>query len=121
MKKIKEKSWYSWFSGQNVQNKQHQIKDTRQYVQNKQHQIKEWPDNIHTHTHNYSMGFPGCWDGKEFACNAGDPGLIPGLGRFSGEVYSCPLQYSCLENFMHSGAWWATVHGFAKSWTLLSE
>ena len=60
-------------------------------------------------------------DGKEFACTAGDLGLISGLGRFSGKVYSYPCQYSCLENSMDRGAWWAIVHGFAKSWTLLSE
>ena len=81
------------------------------------------PDNntIRTDTHNYSMGFPGCRDGKEFACTAGDLGLISGLGRFSGKVYSYLCQYSCLENSMDRGAWWAIVHGFAKSWTLLSE
>ena len=54
-------------------------------------------------------------DGKESACNAGDPGLIPGLKRSSGEENGNPLQYSCLENLMDGGAWWATIHGFAKS------
>ena len=44
------------------------------------------------------MGFPAGSDGKESACNAGDPGLIPGLGRFPGEGNRYPLQYSCLEN-----------------------
>ena len=44
------------------------------------------------------MGFPGGSDGKESACNAGDLGLIPGLGRSSGEGHGNPLQYSCLEN-----------------------
>ena len=44
------------------------------------------------------MGFPGGSDGKEFACNAGDMGLIPGLGRSPAGGYSNPLQYSCLEN-----------------------
>ena len=52
--------------------------------------------------------FPG---GKESACNAGDPGSIPGLGRSSGEGNGNPLQYSCLENPMDRGHWWATVHG----------
>src|SRR5574337_1229534 len=56
-------------------------------------------------------------DGKESACNAGDPGLILGLGRSSGEGNGNPLQYSCLENPMERGAWRATVHGVAKSWT----
>ena len=52
-----------------------------------------------------------CSVGKEFICNVGDPGSIPGLGRSSGEGNSNPLQYSCLENSMDKGAWWATVPG----------
>ena len=63
------------------------------------------------------MGFPGSSEGKESACNAGDPGLIPGLGRFPGEGNSNPLQYSCLENPMDGGVWQTTVHGVAKSRT----
>ena len=66
-------------------------------------------------------GFPGSSDVKESACNAGDPGLIPGLGRSPGEENGCPLQYSCLENPMDRGAWRATVHGVAKSETQLIE
>ena len=58
--------------------------------------------------------------GKESACNSGDLGSIPELGRFPGEGNGSPLQYFCLENFMDRGAWWATVHGVAKSWTWLS-
>ena len=54
------------------------------------------------------------------ACNTGDPGLIPGLGRSPGEGNGNPLQYSCLENPMDRGAWYATVHGVTKSWTRLS-
>ena len=54
------------------------------------------------------------------ACNAGDPGSIPGSGRSPGEENGNPLQYSCLENPMDGGAWWATVHGVAKSPTRLS-
>ena len=46
-----------------------------------------------------------------------DMGLIPGLGKSSGGGRGNPLQYSCLENPMDGGAWWATVHGVAKSWT----
>ena len=61
------------------------------------------------------MGFPGGSDGKESTYNAGDLGLIPGSGRSPGEGISYPLQYSCLENSMDKGAWWATVHGVAKS------
>ena len=60
-------------------------------------------------------------DGKASACNVGDSGSIPGLGRSSGERNSSPLQYSCLENLMETGTWPATVHGVAKSWTRLSD
>jgi len=56
------------------------------------------------------MGFPGGSDGKESACNVGDLGLIPGSGRSPGEGYGKPLHYSCLENSMDRGTWWATVH-----------
>ena len=52
---------------------------------------------------------------KESACNAGDPGLFPGLGRFSVEGNGNPLQYSCLENPMNRGLWQATVHGVARA------
>ena len=58
---------------------------------------------------------------KASAYNAGDPGLIPGLGRSPGEGNGNPLQYSCLENLMDRGAWQATVHGVAKSRTRLSD
>ena len=58
---------------------------------------------------------------KNVAANAGDPGWICGLGRFPREGNGYPLQCSCLENSMDSGAWWATVHGVAKSWTWLSD
>ena len=57
------------------------------------------------------LGFPGGSDGKESAYNVGDRGWIPGLGRSPGEGHGNPLQYSCLENPMDRGAWWATVHG----------
>ena len=65
--------------------------------------------------------FPGGSDGKESACNAGNLGSIPGMGRSPGEGYGYPLQYSCLENPMDRGDWWATVHGVAKSQTQLSD
>ena len=58
---------------------------------------------------------------KASACNAGDPGSIPGSGRSLGEGNGNPLQYSCLENPMDGGAWWATVHAVAKSQTRLSD
>ena len=65
-------------------------------------------------------GFPGGSDDKESACNSGDLGLIPEAERSPGEGNGYPLQYSCLENSMDRGAWWATVHGVAKSQTPLS-
>ena len=57
--------------------------------------------------------FPSGSDSKESACNAEDPGSIPGLRRSPGEVNGYPLQYSCLENPMDRGPWWATVQGVA--------
>ena len=66
-------------------------------------------------------GFPGSLDGKVSAYNAGDLGSIPGSGRSPGEGNGNPLQYSHLENPMDRGAWWATVHGAAKSRTRLSD
>ena len=60
------------------------------------------------------MGFPHSSVSKESACNAGDLGLIPQLGRSPGEGNGNPLQYSCLENPMDRGAWHATVHGVAR-------
>ena len=63
------------------------------------------------------MGFLGGSDGKESACNAGDPSLIPGSERSPGDGNGNPLQYSRLENPMDGGAWWATVHRVTKSWT----
>ena len=63
------------------------------------------------------MGFPGDSAGKESACNAGDLGSVPGLGKSPGEGNGNPFQYSCLENSMDGGAWWATVHGVTKSQT----
>ena len=63
----------------------------------------------------WTIVFPGGSDGKESACNVEDPGSIPGLGRSSGERNGNPLQYSCLENPMDRGVWWATVHGVTES------
>ena len=68
-------------------------------------------------------GFPGGSVVKNLPANAGDTGdlgLIPGLGRSPGKGNGTPFQYSCLENPMNRGAWWATVFGVAKSWTRLS-
>ena len=67
----------------------------------------------------YILGFPGGSDGRESACSARDPDLIPGLGRSPGEGNGNRLQYSCLENPMDGGAWWAPR--VAKSRTRLSD
>ena len=71
------------------------------------------------YVHIYPWGFAGGSDGKKSACNAGDSGSIPGLGRSPGEGNGDPLQYPCLENSMDRGAWRAIVHGVTKSWTQL--
>ena len=75
-------------------------------------------------------GDVGCWiqnwaslviSSKESACNAGDVGLFPVLGRPPGGGHDNPLHYSCLETPMARGAWQATVHGVAKSWRWLKQ
>ena len=63
-----------------------------------------------SHIHIYTCGS----NSQESACNAGDSGVIPGLGRSQGEGNGYPLQYSCLENSMDRGAWRATVHGWQR-------
>ena len=60
-------------------------------------------------------------DGKESACNAGDPGSVPGLERFPGKGKGYPLQYPCLENSIERGARQAIAHGITKSWVRLSD
>ena len=66
--------------------------------------------------------FPGGGsDSEESACSAGDPGSIPESERFPAEGNGNPLQYSCLENSMDRGAWWAIVHGVTKNQTCLSN
>ena len=67
------------------------------------------------------MSFPGSSDGKESACDAGDLGSIPGLGRSPGEGNIYPLQCYGLENSMGRGDWRVTVHGSAKSQTQQSD
>ena len=59
--------------------------------------------------------FPDGWDSKELAHNAGDLGSIPGPGRCPGEENDNPFQYSCPDNSMGRGTWWARVHGVTKS------
>ena len=69
----------------------------------------------------YFWGFSGGSVGRESTCNVGDLGSVPGLGRSPGEGNGNPLQYSCLENSMDRGAWRATVHEVAESWTRLGN
>ena len=82
--------------------------NTKECSQNKKNYIKK-------------LGFPSSSDGKASACNAGDPGLIPGSGRSPGEGNGTPLQYCRLENSKDRGAWRAIVLGVAKSQTQLSD
>ena len=69
----------------------------------------------------FHLGFPGGAVVENLTANADDVGLIPGQGRSPGEECDNPLPYSCLENSMDSGAWWATVHEVKKSWAQLLE
>ena len=68
--------------------------------------------------HRVTESILGGSEGGDSACNAGDQGLIPGLGRYPGDGHGYPLQYSSLENSIDRGAWRAIVHGIAKSWTV---
>ena len=82
-----------------------------------------WSHNASIIQDNRINGFPGGSVVKNLPTNVGASGNssgIPGLGRSPGEANGYPLQYSCLENPMSGGVWWATVYGVAKSWTQLS-
>ena len=70
---------------------------------------------------NRNLGFFMALLVKYLASVAGDPGLIPGSGRSPGQGNGKPLQYYYQENSMDRGAWQPTVHGFAKSWTQLTQ
>ena len=86
-----------------------------------------WSDLACMHVHIYlnksipASCFPGDSEVKVSACNVGDLSSIPGSGRSPGGGKGNPLQYSCLENPMDRGAWWATVHGVTESRTRLSD
>ena len=81
-----------------------------------------WVTNTFTLSHSvHWVGLPCSSIGKESACNARDPGSIPGLERSLGEGNGYTLQYSCLENPLNRGAWWASVHDVTKSRTWLSN
>ena len=77
--------------------------------------------NIYPQAFCQPIAFPCGSNGKESTCNAGHSGSTPELGRPSVEGTGNPLQYSCLENLLDSGAWQAMVNGVAKSWTRLSN
>ena len=82
------------------------------------------PDLTLANLYSQVWGFPGVSVVKSPPTNAGDPrdsGSIPGSGRSLGGGNGNPLQYSCLEQSMDKGAWWATVHGVMKSQTHLSD
>ena len=88
--------------------------------------VPRWPHRAHSRNllavyTDLPMTFLGGSDGRASAYNARDLGSIPGLGRSPGEGNGNPLPYSCLENPMDGGAWWALVHGVAKSQTRLSD
>ena len=71
-----------------------------------------------------TLGFPSSSEIKNLSASAGaagDRSLIHQSGRFPGGGNGSPLQYSCLESPMDGGAWWATVHGVAKSWIRLKQ
>ena len=76
-----------------------------------------YPSHLGLMLSSLKQDFPGGSDDKEFACSAGDPGLIPGLGRFPGEGNGYPFQYSYLENSMDRGAWRPIVHRVPESQT----
>ena len=67
------------------------------------------------------LDFPAGSESEESACNSGDLGLILGLGGSPGGGIGNPLKYSCLENSMETGAWWAAVHGVTKGQTQPSD
>ena len=67
------------------------------------------------------LGFPGGSDGKESACNVGNLGSVPQLGRSPGEGHGNPLQCTSLDNPMDREVWQAIVHGVTESWTRLSN
>ena len=100
----------------------HHLKNLRTEVKNLEYSKQSWKnmgildvwDCLET-----QWGFPSGSEGKESACNVRDPGLILESGRSLEEGNGNPLQYSCLENPIDRGAWWATVHGFTKSQTWL--
>ena len=89
--------------------------DTSQRMKTSSYKMKNFQGS------NVWHGLPCGSDSKASACNAGNPGSIPGSGRSPGEENGTPLQSSCLENSMDGRAWWAAVHGITKSQTQMSD
>ena len=85
----------------------------REHIKNQRHYFANKGPS--SQSYGFFLGFHGGSDGKASACNAGDPGSIPGSGRSPEEGNGNPLQYPCLENLMDTGASWAAVHGVIKS------
>ena len=81
----------------------------------------DWVTIFYSWSRESSRDFPGGSDSEECVCSVGALGSIPGSGSSPGEGNGYPLYYSCLENSMDRGAWWATIHGFTKSRTWLSN
>ena len=116
-----------------IQKKKKHIKSSSKTITRKSKCVQEESRNTHvTHIHRLTRkfhkyrkpkswlklsctwGFPHSSVGKSSACNTGDLGLIPGLGRSPGEGNENPLQYPCLVNPMDRGAWQTTVHGISR-------
>ena len=99
---------YSYFRGRRRKNNNHN------------HNLKTLKTVAHRELPYSSDGKESAFNAGDPACKAGDWGLVPGSGRFSGEGNGNPFQYSCLENPMDRRAWWSTVHGVTKSrtWSL---
>ena len=87
------------------------------FCKGKMGKLTFWDARLFACVHIINKGFPGGSDSKESACNAGNPGCIPGLAGSLGEGNGYPFQYSCLENLMDRRAWWATAHSVATSQT----
>ena len=96
-------------------------KTLKQSTQNRAPTRNDWLRILWVHLFVSNLRFPRGSDVKESACNAGDLGSIPGLGRSQGEGNGYPLQHSYLANAMDAGAWWSTVHGVVKSQIQLSN
>ena len=116
-------NYFSHLNHVSCHNLKHSVSWIHNSLEDKQHSMFLWPYSSSFYlkclsvnwplklclSHSKSKSFPDCSVSKEFACNAGDTGSVPGLGRSPGVGNGRPLQYSCLINPMHRGAWHATV------------